>query len=52
MSEKEAKLVSITMAWDDGSSLAYAPNEWDDVDRLIVAILIKEATQSSDQKNL
>jgi len=43
MSKEKSKVISITTAWDDGSSLTYAPSEWDsDVSRLLVTSMMKE----------
>ncbi len=41
--EKKPKLVSITMAWDDGSSLTYAPSGWDSIDKLIIEMMLEAA---------
>ena len=42
MSEKP-KLVSITMKWDDGSSLTYAPSKLDTIDKLIIEMMLEAA---------
>ncbi|KKM87435.1 hypothetical protein LCGC14_1268980 [marine sediment metagenome] len=41
MSEKP-KLVSITMTWDDGSSLTYA-SKGDSIDKLIIEMMLEAA---------
>lgn len=43
-SKEEPKLVSITLEWDDSSSLTFAPSEWDShVSHLIVTMMMEAA---------
>ncbi len=40
------KLVSITITWDDGSSLTYAPSKLDTIDKLIIEMMLEAAVHS------
>ena len=43
MSKEKPKLVSITITWDDGSSLTYAPSKLDSIDKLIIEMMLEAA---------
>ncbi len=40
---KKPKLVSITITWDDGSSLTYTPSKLDTIDKLIIEMMLEAA---------